>query len=118
MPLCSRIEVIIGWFLPPRSQRLSSTSPCSLNLITQPVLRFGYIQASGAQRRAMRRRKPGMRSARSSAGERMPVIAVGRAIDVVGIARHVVDDDVEAAFLRSRIIVAAHPAAERLGEEK
>jgi NAD(P)-dependent dehydrogenase (short-subunit alcohol dehydrogenase family) len=38
-------------------------------------VRLGYIQASGAQRLAMRRRKPGMVSARSSAGDRMPTIA-------------------------------------------
>jgi len=47
-----------------------------------------------------------------------PVIAVRGAIDVVRIARHVVDHDVEPAFLRTGIPIAAHPAAEGFGEEK
>src|SRR5580704_10757234 len=108
MPLCSRIEVIIGWFLPPRSHRLSSTSPFSLNLITHPVLRLGYIHAAAEARHAQRE----IERRRAHADDRQPVIAVGGAIDVVRIARHVVDDDIESALVRTGIPIAADPRSE------
>mgnify|MGYP003694524259 CR=1 FL=1 len=70
----------------------------------------------------MRLRKPGIFQARSSAGLRMPtiaqpVVAVGCEVDVVGIARQVVDDSLDVARLRAIEPIALDRAAEGLGEQ-
>ena len=72
--------------------------------------RHAAAEARHAQRKIERRR--------AHADDRQPVVAVRGAIDVVRIARHVVDDDVEPTFVRTGVPIAAHPAAERLGEEE
>ena len=90
--------------------------------MTQPVLMFGNSHSSIGTRLPIRLRKPGIFQARSSAGLRMPtmrqpVIAVGGEVDVVGIARQIVDHRLDRAGLRAVEPVALDRAAEGFGEQ-
>ena len=104
-PRCSRIEVIIGWFSPPRSHSVSSTSPrlvelehaAGVDVREQPLVDRHALGHALAEARHAQRQVVGRAA---HAHQRQPVVAVGGQVDVVRVAGQVVEHHLAPALLR------------------